>query len=42
MSVKGRILNTQSELSTAESKVATFILNNPEKTIQMTAAQLAK
>ncbi|WP_334332493.1 MurR/RpiR family transcriptional regulator [Companilactobacillus sp. HBUAS59544] len=42
MSVKGRILNTQSELSTAESKVANFILNNPEKTIQMTAAQLAK
>ena len=41
MSVKGRILNSQSELSAAERKVAEFILQNPNKTIQMTAVQLA-
>lgn len=41
MSVRGRILNSQSELSAAERKVAEFILQNPNKTIQMTAVQLA-
>ena len=41
MSVRGRIVNAKNELSTAESKIANYILENPQATIKMTAAQLA-
>ncbi|WP_261806001.1 MurR/RpiR family transcriptional regulator [Lapidilactobacillus luobeiensis] len=42
MSVKGRILNSQAELSEAESKIAQYILEHPQKVIKMTVTQLAQ
>lgn len=42
MSVKGRIINSKSDLSAAELKVADYVLDNPEQTIKMTVSQLAK
>lgn len=42
MSVKGRIINSKSDLSTAEAKVANYVLDHPEATIKMTVTQLAK
>ena len=42
MSVKGRILNAKSELSSAEVKIADYVLENPQTVIKMTVNQLAK
>lgn len=42
MSVKGRILNAKSVLSSAEVKIADYVLENPQTVIKMTVTQLAK
>lgn len=41
MSIRGRIINAKPTLSEAENKIADFILEQPEKVINMTASMLA-
>ncbi|KRM86654.1 MurR/RpiR family transcriptional regulator [Liquorilactobacillus vini] len=42
MSVAGKILNTEQNLSKSEKKISRFILTNPQKVVEMTVAQLAQ
>lgn len=41
MSVQGRILNVQTELSAAEAKIARYILDHSQDVLKMTVSQLA-
>ncbi|WP_240327107.1 MurR/RpiR family transcriptional regulator [Latilactobacillus curvatus] len=41
MSIKGRILNVQHDLSAAENKIANYILENPQEVLNMTVSNLA-